>query len=326
MATSALPEIDAQYRELREGAGLLERSERATLEVRGPDAAEFLQGQVTNDIVALAPGTGCYAAMLNPKGRIVADMRVLCAAPERLVLDTESAADDAVLRDLRMYKIGRQVEVADTASERALLSLIGPRSEPVVEAALGVRPPGDEHGNAEAEGGVLAVRTDTGIDLVVPEEHAAGVRERLLAAGAHPVSLEAAEILRIETGRPRHGIDMTDDNLPAEAGIVERAVSFTKGCYVGQEPVARMHYKGHPNRHLRGLRLSASAAPGTTLVAGDREVGRITSAALSPALGPVALALVRREVGAGDEVSLGENGSRATVVELPFATTGNSTF
>src|SRR4051812_11852185 len=109
MATRALPEIDAQYRELREGAGLLERSERSLLEVHGPDAAEFLQGQVTNDVVGLAAGQGCYAALLNPKGRIVADMRILCAAPERFLLDTEAAAHEAVLRDLRMYRIGRKV-------------------------------------------------------------------------------------------------------------------------------------------------------------------------------------------------------------------------
>src|ERR1051325_1001131 len=117
----SLPELDAQYRELREGAGLLERAERTTLEVRGPDAAEFLQGQVTNDVEALEPGQGCYAAMLNPKGRVVADMRILRAGPEHFLLDTEAAASEAVLRDLRMYKIGRQVEVAETP-ERAVLS------------------------------------------------------------------------------------------------------------------------------------------------------------------------------------------------------------
>src|SRR4051812_14091915 len=123
MATRAFPELDAQYRELREGAGLLRRDERATLEVGGPDAAEFLQGQLTNDVLALEPGAGCYAAMLNPKGRIVADMRVLRASSERFVLDTEAEAREAVLRDLRMYKIGRRVEVTDTP-ERAVFSVI----------------------------------------------------------------------------------------------------------------------------------------------------------------------------------------------------------
>jgi folate-binding protein YgfZ len=111
---------------------------------------------------------------------------------------------------------------------------------------------------------------------------------------------------------------MTEENLPAEAGIVERSVSFTKGCYVGQEPVARMHYKGHPNRHLRGLRLSEPADRGASLFAAGKEVGRVTSSALSPALGPVALALVRREVSPADEVSVQPEGRPATVVELPF--------
>jgi tRNA-modifying protein YgfZ len=318
MAIHALPEIDAQYRELREGAGLLEREERALVEVRGPDAAEFLQGQVTNDVLALAPGSGCYAAMLNPKGRVLADMRILCAAPERFLLDTEAAAAETVLRDLRMYKIGRQVEIADATLERSLVSLIGPRAEELAEAALGARPPIEEHALIERDG-VVAVRTYLGVDLLADGARAAELRETLLEAGARPVSLEAAEILRIETGRPRHGLDMSEENLPAEAGIVERAVSFTKGCYVGQEPVARMHYKGHPNRHLRGLRLEHGVAPGTALTAAGKQVGHVTSAALSPALGPIALALVRREVAPGDEVSAGEEGLSAAIVELPFA-------
>jgi tRNA-modifying protein YgfZ len=318
MATRALPEIDAQYRELREGAGLVDRSERATLEVRGPDAAEFLQGQVTNDVVGLEVGQGGYAAMLNPKGRILADMRILRAAPERFLVDTEDSALEIVLRDLRMYKIGRQVEVAE-APERSILSLVGPRSDELAEAALGARPAGEEHSLEEVRDGLFAVRTNFGIDLIADRDEAATAGEALLARGAHPVSLDAIEIVRVESGRPRHGLDMTEDNLPAEAGIVERAVSFTKGCYVGQEPVARMHYKGHPNRHLRGLRLSEPAASGSVLLASDKAVGALTSVVLSPALGRIALALVRREVAPGDEVSVGENGPAATVVELPFA-------
>jgi tRNA-modifying protein YgfZ len=317
MATRALPEIDAQYRELREGAGLVDRSERAALEVRGPDAGEFLQGQVTNDVLALEAGQGCYAAMLNPKGRVLADMRIACAEPGRFLIDTESAALDAVLGDLRMYKIGRQVEVADIP-DRSIVSLIGPRSDEVVESGLGARLPGDEHALKQVAAGTFAVRTNLGIDALADGDQAAEIRERLLSAGAQPVSLDAAEILRIESGRPRHGLDMTEDNLPAEAGIVTRSVSFTKGCYVGQEPVARMHYKGHPNRHLRGLLLSEQAERGASLFSSDREVGRVTSTGLSPALGPVALALVRREVSPGDEVSVGPDGPTATVVELPF--------
>jgi folate-binding protein YgfZ len=315
MATQALPEIDAQYRELREGAGLLERNERVALEVRGPDAAEFLQGQVTNEIEELAPGDGCYAAMLNPKGHMVADMRVLRPEPDRLLIDSEATASEAVLRDLRMYKIGRQVDVA-AMPDRAVLSLIGPRSDEVAESALGVHLPPDEHSVIAVGDGLFATRTDVGIDVIA--DRPAEAREALLGAGAQPVSLEAAEIVRIERGRPRHGLDMTEDNLPAEAGIVERAVSFTKGCYVGQEPVARMHYKGRPNRHLRGLRLSGPAERGSALLADGKEVGRLTSTSLSPALGPIALALVRREVAPGEQLIVADGGPAATVVELPF--------
>jgi len=320
MAVTTLPELDAEYRELREGAGLLERPGRGSLDVRGPDGAAFLQGQVTNDVAALAPGEGCYAAMLNPKGRIVADMRILRTADD-YVVDTEPGAHDAVARDLRMYKIGRQVEIADRTGERTLLSLIGPRAAELAGtgAALGAE---DSSAAAWIAGlPVLAIATDTGVDLLVESADAPAVRDALVAGGARPVREEAVEIVRIESGRPLHGRDMTADNLPAEAGIVERAVSFTKGCYVGQEPVARMHYKGHPNRHLRGLELARAVAPGTALQAGDREVGTVSSTCVSPALGPIALALVRREVAPGEHVEAGPGGPRATVVELPFRRT-----
>ena len=129
---------------------------------------------------------------------------------------------------------------------------------------------------------------------------------------------EAAECLRIESGRPRLGFEMGDDMIPQEAGLNERAVSFDKGCYVGQETVARLHYKGKPNRHLRGLRLSALAERGSELRLGDRAVGRLGSVCESPRLGPIALALVRREAAPGDTVEVGDGGVTGEVVELPF--------
>jgi folate-binding protein YgfZ len=144
------------------------------------------------------------------------------------------------------------------------------------------------------------------------------LRTALLEAGAVEIADQAAEVLRVEQGIPRHGVDMGPDNLPGEAGIVERAVSFTKGCYVGQEPVARMHHRGRPNRHLRGLRLDAPVTAGEPLFAGEREVGRLTSAVDSPRLGPVGLGIVRKEVEPGERVTAGAGGVGATVVELPF--------
>ena len=318
MPTQAPPELEAQYRALREAAGLLERSARGKLDVLGPDAAEYLQGQVTNDVQALAAGEGCYAALLTPKGRILSDLRVLAVSAEELRLDTETVALAAVRSNLEMYKIGRRVEIADRSDERAILSLIGPAARTVAGAA----PPEREHAFLEAEiagVSVLAVATDVGVDLMLPETDRAAVAAALADRGAVAVADEVAEIIRIESGRPRYGIDMTEENLPGEMELEERAVSFTKGCYVGQEPVARMHYRGHPNRHLRGLRLSAPAAAGDAVLGGDREVGALTSYGLSPALGPIALATIRREVEPGEQVEVGESRVAAEVIALPFA-------
>ena len=133
------------------------------------------------------------------------------------------------------------------------------------------------------------------------------------------VSEDAAEIVRVERGRPRYGLDMDDGTIPEEAALNDRAVSFTKGCYVGQETVARLHWKGKPNRHLRGLRLSEPAGHGTELRLGEKVVGHVGSAVVSPRFGPIALAIVRREAGPGDTVAVGDGDATAVVAELPFA-------
>jgi len=316
MSDALALELDAQYRQLREECGLLDRSARGKLIVSGAEAAEYLQGQLTSDVEALAPGEGCYAALLDRKGHMQADMRVLRTSPEELWIDTEPEALEAARRHLEMYKIGREVAIADVSSERAMLSLIGPRSAELAGAA-----PLPEHASeatAIAGAECLAVGAASGIDLIAEATEAERVREALLGAGAVAVGPEAAEILRIEAGTPRYGAEMGPETMPAEAGIVERAISFTKGCYIGQEPVARLHYKGRPNRHLRGLELSAPAAPGTSLRLGEKEVGRIGGACVSPARGPIALAIVRREAEPGAELAVGEDGVTARVVDLPF--------
>ena len=158
--------------------------------------------------------------------------------------------------------------------------------------------------------------TDLGVDIVCAAERADAVRAAL---GVEEASEDAAECLRIESGRPRYGIDIDADTIPQEAGLNERAVSFTKGCYVGQETVARLHYKGKPNRHLRGLRLSAPAEHGDVVILGEREVGSVGSACLSARHGPIALALLRREVAPGETVLVGAGAAPAEVIELPFA-------
>lgn len=326
-------ELDAQYRQLREECGLLDRSERGKLLVTGPDAAEYLQGQLTNDVEALEPGDGQYAALLDRKGHMQADMRVLNASAvplpditgpgnsgtsegQAIWVDTEPEALAAARRHLEMYSIGRDVTVADVSAERAILSLIGPRSAEIA----GTAPLPENACEASSLAGIafLAAGTHWGIDLIATAEDAGRLRDALLATGAIEVSPAAVEILRIESGVPRFGAEMGTATMPAEAGIVEDAVSFTKGCYIGQETVARLHYKGKPNRHLRGLRLSAPAEPGTTLALGEKEVGKLGGAAVSPALGPIGLAILRREAEPGTELAVGEDGVTARVVDLPF--------
>jgi tRNA-modifying protein YgfZ len=316
MADAATVELDAQYRQLREECGLLDRSKRGKLMVSGEEAAECLQGQLTNDVEALSPGEGQYAALLDRKGHMQADMRVLCTAAGEIWIDTEPETLAGVQRHLEMYKIGREVAIADLTGERAILTLIGPRSVEIAgTAAL------PEHACETASvGGVacLAVGTAGGVDLIAKRAEVGRLREALIEAGAVEVGAEAAEVVRIEAGTPRFGAEMSAETMPAEAGIVEGAVSFTKGCYIGQEPVARLHYKGRPNRHLHGLELSAPAAPGASLMLGEKEVGRIGSACVSPARGPIALAIVRREAEPGAELAVGEDGVTARVVDLPF--------
>jgi tRNA-modifying protein YgfZ len=309
-------ELDAQYRQLREECGLLDRSQRGKLMVSGGEAAEYLQSQLTNDVEALAPGEGQYAALLDRKGHMQADMRVLRPSAEEIWIDTEAEALEAARRHLETYKIGREVAIADLTGERVILSLIGPRSAELAgTAAL----PEHACGVASVGGvGCLAVGTRDGIDLIAKRVEAGLLREALIAAGAVEVGPGAAEVVRIEAGTPRFGAEMSAETMPAEAGIVDDAVSFTKGCYIGQEPVARLHYKGRPNRQLRGLELSAAAAPGASLKLGEKEVGRIGSACVSPARGPIALAIVRREAEPGAELAVGEDGVTARVVDLPF--------
>ncbi len=316
MSAPAAIELDAQYRQLREECGLLDRSRRGRLAVRGSEAAEYLQGQLTNEVEELEPGQGCYAALLDRKGRIQADLRVLRTADDELLLDTEEVGLDPARRHLQTYNIGRDAEVVDETAERALLSLIGPRSEEIA----GVRR-GGQHDSVTAEiagVGCLAITTRDGIDLACAAADRDALVGALLERGAGEIGEQAAEIARIESGVPRFGAEMTTATMPAEAGIVAEAVSFTKGCYIGQETVARLHYKGKPNRHLRGLRFDAPAESGTALGLGEREVGEVGSACVSPALGPIGLAILRREAEPGAALELAGGGS-AEVVELPFA-------
>ena len=316
MSSAGTIEIDGQYRLLREEAGAVPRSGFAAIAVRGADAVEYLHSQVTQDVEALGDGEGAYAALLDRKGHMRSDMRALRLAADDVLLLLEEIGREAVLGHLQMYSIGREVDVADRSGELALVSVAGPAAFELT----GIDPLPAEHAHSPARVGDVearGVRTDLGIDLVCGADDVDGLLAALAERGVQRAEEEALEILRVEAGRPRFGREMTTKTIPQEAGINERAVSFTKGCYIGQETVARLHYKGKPNRHLRGLRLSAPAAPGDPVRLGDRELGAIGTAALSPAHGHIALAILRREAEPGAVVEVGD-GTEATVVELPF--------
>jgi len=318
-------DLAGEYRALTQGCGLIDRSERGKLALTGTERKSFLAGQVTNDIEGLAPGGGCYAAFLTHKGKMLGDLRVLDVEddggdePEpTLLLDTDRATLQALFDLVRRFKIGYDVELHKRTVQRGLLSLVGPGARAVAAAeAVGV----DEHGHrpgAIAGHAVRLIATEAGVDVLCEADATEDVRAALRAAGATPVSEDAAEIVRVESGRPRYGVDVDDATIPQEAGLNARAVSFTKGCYVGQETVARLFYRGKPNRHLRGLKLSEPVPAGAELRLGERVVGTLTSSLVSPAFGPIALALVRREAVPGDTVEVA-GGASAELVELPFA-------
>jgi folate-binding protein YgfZ len=335
---AATDTLRAEYEALTERCGLGDRSERGKLALSGAGAVEFLNGQVTNELTDLRPGEGRYAAFLTNKGKMLGDLRILAVGEAgtggldsngpltELLLDTERVALQPLFDMIRRYRIGYEVELHKRTLECGLLSLIGPEAR----ACIAHHPlPEAEHAHAPAEIGGAPVRliaTAEGVDVLCATPDIEAVRAALMDAGATPVGVAAAEIVRVERGRPRYGIDIDEGTIPQEAGLNERAVSFTKGCYVGQETVARLYYRGKPNRHLRGLRLSPPGeatmtvppASGDQLRLGERVVGHLGSVVDSPRLGTIALALVRREASPGDTLAVGEHGATAELVELPF--------
>jgi tRNA-modifying protein YgfZ len=352
MAATDTTTLANEYGTLTEGCGLVDRSERGKLALTGSGAVEFLNGQVTNELIGMKPGKGCYATFLTHKGKMLGDLRILAAGedpdgePCELLLDTERSSLQSLFDMIRRFKVGYEVDLLKRTLESSLLSLIGPHADTIAAKAFGLgstSAPGlgnsgtrqPDHGKSgpgslpEREHGhmrvsldrapIRLIRTDVGLDTLFESSATEAVRGALMGAGAVAASEAAAEIVRVERGRPRYGIDLDESTIPQEAGLNERAVSFTKGCYVGQETVARLHYRGKPNRHLRGLRLSEPVQSGTEMRLGDRSVGHLGSSVLSPTLGPIGLALMRREAEPGAAVAVGEGGASATVAELPFS-------
>lgn len=286
--------VETECRAVRDSAGLLDARNRSVLSLVGNDRVSFLQGMATNNVAALAVGDGCYAALLTIQGRIVSDLYVL-ALDNRLLLDVPASRADAVRVALDRLIIADDVEFEADAIQ-PLVSIEGPRAPALLSVVAGA--PVDElqafqHREITVDG--IALRCvaisqtgELGFRLLGESQHAATLWERVRHAGAAPVGLDALNVLRLEAGIAWHGVDMDEDTLVMEVGL-DDAISFNKGCYLGQEVVERVAARGHVNRKLCGLLVTGSVVPPaqTALTHDNTDVGHITSAAYSPTLGKI---------------------------------------
>ncbi len=330
------------YRALHEGAGLFERTDRGRLLLTGSDRRSYLQGLLTNDVAALEPGTGCYSAYLTAQGRMIADMRVF-ETGDAVLVDLDAAVAPSVRDRWTQFIFSEDVTVQDLSASTAQIGIYGPSAASALAAALA---------SASQEGGsaltadalnamapyantkgvfdaapVFVLRSDDagvpGFDVVCPSELKPALLAALRRAGAVDVGPGAVETARVEAGRPLFRVDMDEETIPLEAGIEDRAISLTKGCYVGQEIIIRVLHRGHGRvaRRLVGLTFDPTAivpSKGDVIRAGAREVGAVTSGVRSPVLDrPIALGYVHRDfVAPGTELTVGD--ARATVTALPF--------
>jgi folate-binding protein YgfZ len=326
--------VTTEYEALRRNAVVFDRSHRGRMRFSGAKAGETLAGLVTNDVLALAAGQGQYAAALTPKGKIIADLRIF-REEESYLVDTPLLATEGWVAMVRKYVNPRLARYSDESQNLCDIGIFGVSARTVVGEVTGVNStalgtlPSYAHVHVKVDDyDVLIARVPDleleGFELIAPAEAHSGLWERALSAKATPGGLDSWEIARIEAGRPEWGIDIDESTLPQEANLEElHAISYTKGCYTGQETVARVHFRGHVNRHLRGLR-SASPEP-PVMHAGlfdatGKQVGDVRSTAASPRLGGIALGMVRREVelGAG-LIARWEGGEmRVDVTHLPF--------
>jgi folate-binding protein YgfZ len=332
--TSAPAVAGGGYAAATERAAWCDASDRVLLDFTGLGVADTLNGLFTNDVRKLVPGTGHYAAALTPKGKVIADLRVFALGDGRFIVDARAAAGPPLLAMLKKFVNPRLARYVNISPESCAIRVAGPDAPRVVAAATGV--PRDAldalaaYGIATGAIGGATVRVVRAPDLGVPCFDVFGdvtardaIVAAVVAAGAEPLDAGSAEVLRIEAGWPRFGVDFDDSVLAQEAGIDRLGgISFDKGCYTGQETVARVHFRGHVNRVLRGLRSRVALTSGAEVRAADgRPVGAVRSSAVSPRLGPIALAYIRREVADGEVVSVadGSNAVSATVAGLPFA-------
>ncbi len=323
----------AEYDAVRHGAGIADRADRVPVRVHGREPLRMIQGLVTNDVAGAPEGQGVYAALLTPKGKMVADLRIFRRADGELLLDVDAAARRNALDHFRKYIPPLFARFEDLGDRLHVLGAYGPGAREAVGRALGAEIPAglaeDAFVDRTFDGReVRVVATDDvgeeGYDLFVPVEVAVALWRALLEAGGRPVGHATLEVLRIEAGRPRWGAELDETVIPLEAGLRERAISTTKGCYTGQEVIIRILHRGHVNWLLRGLALGDAPAPakGAALVRPDaaRPVGRITSSCHSPLYDQtIALGYVRREVEPPAVLRLGgPDGAEVEVFELPI--------
>ncbi|HEX8335263.1 MAG TPA: glycine cleavage T C-terminal barrel domain-containing protein [Pyrinomonadaceae bacterium] len=335
MITGAADTLAEEYEAVRGGgAGLFDLSARGRVEVSGGEAVMFLNGMLTNDVAGLAEGAWMHAAFPNPQGRLLASTRVMRYGGAFL-FDTEAETYPAVLKHLERFTLAGDFRVRDLTAETALLSVQGARAAEFVGAAVGA----DAAQTARArvtrapfgEGEVTTIRathtSEDGFDLIVDAARAGSLRDALVAAGARPAGQEAFEVLRVEAGVPRYGMDASDANVVLEVVDEAEAVSYTKGCYAGQEIIARIHWRGHVAKRLAGILFEGDAEPPPDArlreSAGAREAGRVTSHVFSPRLRARAgLALVKYDfLAPGTELKVFDGDAEvcaARVAELPL--------
>ena len=318
----------AEQRAVRTAAGVVDWSAEGKTRIDGADRTSFLDGVLTNDMGALAQGCGMHAAALDHRGRVRGDV-VVYHGGDHYFLTTEPEATAPVLAHLNQLLVSDDATLTDVTARRAAFGLFGPRSPEIAANLLGGPPPAEAYRVVAAERAgtpVVLARSPRlggdGFELWVPPDGAAAVWQSLVDGRAVPFGLQAQEALRIEAGRPRYPADMNESTLAIEARL-EPSISFTKGCYVGQEVVSRATRIGHVNRLLVGLAVDGlgSPAPGAAVAVDGKTLGAITSAARSEMLGSaIALGYVRREFSEpGTEVLVaGDPDRRARVAALPF--------
>jgi folate-binding protein YgfZ len=328
----SMHDLGAEYRAARDGAALFDRSVLGKVSVTGRDRLAFLQGMLTNDVKGLAPGRGAPAAFLDAHGKVMA-LLVVYAAVDRVLIELPASLTEKTLATLDRYLISEKAYFESVDEAFAILSLQGPaargRLEGLAGAALDLPPYGHTEVSIAGAAARVINRAEgpaPGFHCWVAAEHVGAVRSAIEKAGAVPAGPETLEVLRLEAGQPWYPNDVDDSVILPETRL-ESLVSYTKGCYIGQETVARVKYRGHVNRALSGLVLEGDRvpAPGARVTAEGSDVGRVTSAVRSIELGrPIALAYVRREhFEPGSVVTVvdaaGEQPAR--VAALPFVAT-----